>query len=255
MMLTAILVLAANPTTPASTQIACEMAAGTALICTELRLGKDEDPKLFTSTCSGGHVKSHCEREAAIGKCTMGDTTLFYLSTPKTSAGEAAGFVKGGQSACSSHGGTFESKVKITPIKLTQKPLSLGELSIVASSDCTTSDSFGTKHISCGNSLRPEVTLDVSSYTGDEVEPQNPDDVLKLLAESTVTSTVKELSRKTGKAWRLEYSLTPKHGLPAFGFEGVKQVGGKQFLCVGSAWSKADFEAAKAMCESLKLSR
>ncbi len=254
MMLTVILVLAA-PAPPATPTIACETTIGTATLCTELRLGKDEDPKTFSSSCSGGHVKSHCEHEAAIGKCTMGDTTLFYLSTPKTSTSEAAGFVKGGQGACSTHGGTFESKVKITPIKLTQKPLSLGELSIVASSDCATTDSFGTKHVSCGNSLRPEVTLDVSSYTGDEVEPQNPDDVLKLLTESTVTSTVKELSRKNGKAWRLEYSLTPKHGLTTFGFEGVKQVAGKQFLCVGSAWNKPDFEAAKAMCESLKRAR
>ena len=91
MILFALISLAAAPA-----ELACEISVGTAVICTELRLAKDEDPKPFTDNCAGGKgvVKSHCEREAAMGKCSMGDTTLFYSPNAKTSAGEAAGLIK-----------------------------------------------------------------------------------------------------------------------------------------------------------------
>ncbi len=249
MILFALVALSATPAV-----LACEAPIGTATLCTELRLGKDEDPKPFTDTCDGskGVVKSHCEKEGFIAKCALGDTTLIYSATSKTSAGESAGVIKGAQGSCSSHGGTFESKIKITQIKPSSKPLPLGELATVASSDCTAEDLIGSKHITCGNSLRPEVTLDFASYTGDDLEPQGPDDVIKNLKELSPSSTFKELGRKTGKTWRVEYSLAPRHGLPAYGFEGVRQFGKKQYLCVGSAWNRGDFEAAKAMCDNLK---
>ncbi len=252
MILFALISLAAAPA-----ELACEISVGTAVICTELRLAKDEDPKPFTDNCAGGKgvVKSHCEREAAMGKCSMGDTTLFYSPNAKTSAGEAAGLIKGGQGSCASHGGIFETKIKITPIKQTSKVLTFGDLSTTASSDCTAEDLLGSKHVSCGNSLRPEVTLDVSAYTGDDLEPQGPDDVLTQLKESAPTSTLKELGRRPGKLWRVEYSLAPKHGVTAFGFEAIKQLGKKEFLCLGSAWTKPDVEAAKAMCDGLKAAK
>ncbi len=112
---------------------------------------------------------------------------------------------------------------------------------------------FGLFKVSCGAGERPEVSLTIATYTGDVGQPKKPEDVVAGLKGDAPNSTVTELARKAGKdgGWRVEYSAAAKHGATAFGFDEVRLVGATRLLCAGSAWSRADLDAAVKMCGAM----
>ncbi|MFT3838997.1 MAG: hypothetical protein QM723_18600 [Myxococcaceae bacterium] len=237
---------------PAST--ACDTKAGDfGTICTEVRLGKDEAAAAFEDRCkkSNGTAKATCEAKPA-ARCLMGDTTLnYYLAAGKT-GDVAAGFVHGGKVSCFSRGGSFEPKPKAAAKPAAALALPALKASTKGAGDCQAEEVFGSVKISCGGEDRAEVTLTVAAYTGDVGQPARPETVVADLKSDAPGATVTELAKKNGKdGWQVQFSAASPHAVTAYGFDEVRTVGGAKLLCIGTAWNKADLDAAVKMCGAL----
>jgi len=243
------LLLSAAPTT------ACETPVGDlAILCTEVKLGAQEDPSSFAQKCEAqkGTSKAVCGKGAA-ATCTLGDTTLRYFTVAGKGGDALAGLLHGAQTSCFGHGGTFEPKPKPKAKAPTVLKLPALHASLQAPGDCEAEEIFGSVKVSCGGQDRPEVTLALARYTADEVQPKKPEDVTRDLKREAPNSTVTELEKKAGKsgAWRVKYAVASKHGAAGFGLQEVREFGGERILCTGTAWSRSDLDATAKMCANL----
>lgn len=238
----------------APTSTACETQAGDfGTICTEVRLGKNEAAAGFEDRCkkSNGAPKASCDAKPT-ARCLMGDSTVNYNLAPGKTGDAAAGFVHGGQVSCFAHGGSFEPKPKAAVKPPAALALPALKASTKGAGDCEVEEVFGSFKISCGGEARPEVTLTVAAYTGDVGQPAKPETVVADLKSDAPSATVTELSKKNGKdGWQVQFSVATAHAVTAYGFDEVRAVGGARLICNGSAWSKADLEAAVKMCGAL----
>lgn len=251
-MLLAHLVTLSLSAAPAVT--ACETKAGDfGTLCTETHLAKGEASVPFDERCAklNGTSRPRCEAKPA-ARCVLGDTTQSYYLAPGKTGDAAAGFLHGAQTGCFAHGGAFEPKPKGTSKPPAALPLPALKTSTKGAGDCQAEEVFGSFKISCGGEERPEVTLTVAAYTGDVGQPTKPEAVVADLKSDAPSAAVTELSKKSGKdGWQVQYSLATLHASTAFGFDEVRTVGGAKLLCIGSAWSKADLDAAVKMCGGL----